>query len=99
MTLLCDAFIFEQEEPVEQPQPSNNDFEGELLPLKKYHLVQRLYTLQYQLDQKKLQNKDLNTILLFNKELSYDTIVHLIKGILPFLQQQIKGATINEKQK
>lgn len=79
--------LFEQS-PQEQ-EPSNDEEPEEYKPLKKYQLITRLYDLKNRLNNEGYSNQDLDTILNFSNELSYETLVTLSKGILAYIDQQL----------
>mgnify|MGYP000904967371 CR=1 FL=1 len=61
----------------------------ELLPLKRYYLIQRLNTLKARLDQSNISNKDLDIIVKFVNNLSYNSLLSLLNGIVPVIEDQI----------
>ena len=54
----------------------------EFLPLKKYLLLQRAYDIKSKLDVRSLYSDELETVLKFANELSYDTLSRLLTGVL-----------------
>lgn len=65
---------------------------SEFKSLKKYHLVQQLTDLESKMKQNDLNTSDLNTILTFKNELSYDTLLQLTQGILTIVSSQINNS-------
>lgn len=74
--------------PVESP---------EILPLKKYYLIQKIIDLNAKLTQKNIVNSDLDNIMKFMDNLSYNTLLSLITTILPDIEEQLVRIINNEK--
>jgi len=67
----------------------------EILPMKKYYLVQRLRNLKSTLDQNDIQNQDFDIIMKFVNNVSYDSLVSLSNGIIPVIEDQLARLQTN----
>jgi hypothetical protein len=67
----------------------------EILPMKRYYLIGRLKELKSQLDQSNVKNADLDIIMKFINNLSYDSLVSLSSGIIPVVEDQLARLTSN----
>lgn len=70
----------------------------EILPLKKYHLIQKLNELKVRLEQYNIVNEDFNTILKFMNNISYNSLLSLSSGIIPVIEDQIARLNNDQKQ-
>lgn len=61
----------------------------EILPLKRYYLIQKLKDLKIRLEQNNLTNEDFDIILRFMNNLSYSSLLSLSSGIIPVIEEQI----------
>ncbi len=68
----------------------------EILPLKKYYLIQRLKNLKSRLDECNINNSDLDIILKFVNNISYNSLVSLFINILPVVEEQLARLSTNE---
>jgi len=68
----------------EQPQPFQ-----ELLPLKKFYLMQKLQEFKSRLDEVNIKNNDLEIIIKFMNNISYDALISLSSTIFPVIEQQL----------
>ena len=71
-------------QPVQQPA-----FPQELLPIKRYYLLEKIRLLKTRLDDHNIQNDDLDTILKFSNQLSYNSLTSLMASLLPVIEEQI----------
>jgi len=76
----------------EQPPPFR-----EILPLKKYYLIQRLKNLKSRLDEFNIKNEDLEIILKFMNNISYNSLVSLSINILPVIEEQLARLQTNDE--
>jgi len=92
--------VFEQYDSPDMPQDPNQeqpeaeelpDPMDEIIPLKKYYLTDKLIDLQSRLFKKGIQRDDLDFILQFQNELSYDVLIILTNAILDNSQISIEG--------
>lgn len=83
----------DSEEVVEEIPPFQ-----EILPMKRYYLIQKLNDFKLRLDSLNISNEDFNTILKFMNNLSYNSLLSLSSGILPVVEDQIARLT-NDIQK
>lgn len=67
----------------------------EILPIKRYYLIERLRELKSKLGQNNIQNEDLNIIVKFANNLSYGSLVSLASGIIPVVEEQLARLTTN----
>ena len=70
----------------------------EILPLKKYYLIQRLKNLKSRLDEFNIKNKDLEIILKFMNNISYNSLVSLSINILPVIEEQLARLQDNDEE-
>lgn len=90
---------FDQGMPAEE-SPENlapQDPLAEITPLKKYYLSQRLIEIKNRLYKYGIQQNDLDFILRFQNELSYDVLLILSDSIISNIEQKIAEIQ-NEKQ-
>lgn len=76
----------------EQPPPFR-----EILPLKKYYLIQRLKNLKSRLDEFNIKNEDLEIVLKFMNNISYNSLVSLSINILPVIEEQLARLQTNDE--
>lgn len=76
----------------EQPPPFR-----EILPLKKYYLIQRLKNLKARLGEFNIKNEDLEIILKFMNNVSYNSLVSLSINILPGIEEQLARLQTNDE--
>jgi hypothetical protein len=76
----------------EQPPPFR-----EILPLKKYYLIERLKNLKSRLDEFNIKNTDLEIILKFMNNISYNSLVSLFINILPVIEEQLARLQNNDE--
>ena len=69
----------------------------DILPLKKYHLMQKLKNLKSRLEECNITNDDLNIILKFMNDISYDSLLSLSVNILPTIEKQLAELQSNGK--
>jgi len=67
----------------------------EILPIKRYYLIQRLNDLKARLDHYDIQNDDFEIIIKFMNNLSYNSLLSLSSGIIPVIEDQIARLTTN----
>ena len=84
------------EDPVEE-DPVEEDPESYLISYKKFFLIQKLNELKGRLEEKGLGISELNTILLFVSDLSYETLLLLTMRILTMVKNYIKESKNNDK--
>lgn len=65
----------------------------DLAPLRKYFLIQKLKELKDQIQDYNIQNPDLDTILKFVNNLSYNSLLLLSNGIVLSIEEQIARLT------
>ena len=109
--MILDAFegsvIFtEQENPEEEQAPVDQSEPGdppEFVHLKKYYLLERLRNLSSRLEVNNITNDDLELILQFGNEFSYDTLVRLADDITDIIKVQLSHVSrevkSNDRQK
>ena len=85
-----------EEDPVEE-DPVEEDPESYLISYKKFFLIQKLNELKGRLEEKGLGISELNTILLFVSDLSYETLLLLTMRILTMVKNYIKESKNNDK--
>jgi len=68
----------------------------EILPLKKYYLIQKLKKLKSRLDEFDLINEDLNIIMKFMNNISYNSLMSLTINILPVIEEQLARLQTDE---
>ena len=73
------------------------DPESYLISYKKFFLIQKLNELKGRLEEKGLGISELNTILLFVSDLSYETLLLLTMRILVMVKSYIKESKNNDK--
>lgn len=66
-------------------------------PLKKYELLQKLSRMQSILKSTNIYDNDLDVILSFGSELSYETLLSLTNSIIDRLSKYIAGMKNNEE--
>lgn len=105
LDLLEGSVIFEQygedtgteQAPVDQVDPGDPP---EFIHLKKHYLLDRLRNLQSRLDSQNIPNDELETIIQFGNELSYDTLVRLATDVAEIINLQLsKEVKTNDRQK
>ena len=88
---LSGSIIEEQEEMGvqlnEEEMPSDDS--PEFASLKKYYLSEKLHNLKARLSTHGISNDDLDLILKFNNELSYDTLLKLTDAIVDIIKVQL----------
>ena len=69
--------------------------------MKKYYLLKKLRTLQLKLNSCDIINSDLNILIMFGNELTYDTLLGLVDNISDIIKSQLlqKKAKTNDNQK
>ena len=72
-------------EAVQPPEPPD-----ELVPVRKFRLIKKLNQLQVKLAEYNVKSDDLDTLLLFSKELSYDTLVKISSKLVDDVQTSLK---------
>lgn len=70
----------------------------EFMSLRKYHIIQKLHELKNRLDDVNQNSEDLDLLLKFSNELSYNTLVQLSNGIVEYIKTQLKGVKDDEGQ-
>ena len=101
---LMGSVIFE-EDSLEVPQSelesqSNPADPSEFIHLKKYYLLEKIRTLKSTLDSSNISNSDLEILIVFGSELTYETLVRLVDNISDIIKLQIsQKVKINDKQK
>ena len=78
------------EEPTEPP---------EFKSLKKFHLVSRIQSLKSQLDEVNITSDELELVLKFSIELSYETLVRLTDSITEIIKLRLQEMNKNDKNK
>ncbi len=68
----------------------------EILPIKKYYLINRLKELKSRLDQHNIQNEDFNIITKFLNNFSYNSLLSLANGIIPVVEDQLARLPRND---
>jgi len=68
----------------------------EILPLKRYYLIEKLKNLKFRLDENNIKNEDLDTILKFVNSMSYSSLVSLSINLLPVIEEQLARLQTNE---
>lgn len=82
----------------EQPQLSPEEqISAELIPIKKYHLIQKLVSLQTKLNTLNFTCDELNYLMQFADILSYDTLLIMSNSILALLGKEIQLQAKNNK--
>lgn len=69
----------------------------DILPLKKYYLMQKLKDLKSRLDEFNIKNTDFEIISKFMNDISYNSLLSLSINILPVVEEQLARLQINEK--
>lgn len=79
------------------PELEGEDTElfADILPLKRYYLIQRLNELRDKLEYNNIQNNDLNIILKFMNNISYSSLLALSSGIIPAVENQLERLSTN----
>jgi len=100
------SVIFEEENPEEEQAPVDQSDPGdppEFVHLKKYYLLERLRNLKSRLDTHNVSNDELETIIQFGNEFSYETLVRLADDITDILTVQLsqisREVKTNDRQK
>jgi len=98
--------------PVEQPQETDEynpelDDESvepvqeepfqEILPIKRFYLIQRLRDLKTKLTQNNIQDPDFDIIIKFMNNISYNSLLSLAKGIIPVIEDKIARLAKNDE--
>jgi len=89
---LSGSIIEEQEEMEDQmggQEEVNPDDFPEFASLKKYYLSEKLHNLNSRLSAHGISNDDLDLILKFSSELSYDTLLKLTDAITDIIKVQL----------
>ena len=86
------------EDPVEDAGDMNND-PPEFTALKKHYILNKLKELKAKLDAKNITCEELDAVIMFGVELSYDTLTILSDSIIEFIKQNLQGAKSNDKTK
>lgn len=85
----------------EMDETSDNQIEEDpesyIVSYKKFFLIQKLNELKGRLEEKGLGLAELNTILLFVSDLSYETLLLLTMRILAMVKSHIKESKNNDK--
>ena len=90
-----------------EDEGENEEYNGEYIqqeapeiePLKKYYLIQKITELRLQLQEHNIRNKDLDNVLKFVDNLSYNTLLSLVNAVLPDIEELLARLAANEKQK
>lgn len=61
----------------------------ELLPIRRYYLLEKIRLLKSRLKDYNVQNDDLDVIIKFSNQLSYNSLVSLVVSLLPVIEEQI----------
>jgi hypothetical protein len=61
----------------------------EILPMKRYYLIQKLNNLKTRMDQNNIVNEDFDIIVKFVNNISYNSLVSLSSAIIPVIEDQI----------
>jgi len=83
-------------EDEEMPEESADATPPEFIPLKKYFLIQRLQELQSRLKSCNITDEDLNTVLKFADDLSYNSLLVLANSLIEYLEEKIARLTNGE---
>jgi len=95
----------DQDVPQEQPeqQLSGDELDAvqaqemgiapDLMPIKKYYLINRLKELKTQLGEYSIQNDELNIVLKFADNLSYSSLLSIGMILIDFIEQQLARLT------
>lgn len=89
------------------PQPDGTDETGdpaEFMPLKKYYLIQQLQDLQFKLKDNNLSFEDLDMLLKFCNNMTYQTLMRMSSIVINYAMIQLQNAnkkkgSANGKQK
>ncbi len=88
-----------QETPQQQGQDNSEEAEPpEFKSLKKFHLVSRLQSLKSQLDEINITSDELELVLKFSIELSYETLVRLTESITEIIKLRLQEMDKNDKE-
>lgn len=70
----------------------------ELLPIRRYYLLEKIRLLKSRLKDYNVQNDDLDVIIKFSNQLSYNSLVSLVVSLLPVIEEQIVRLNNNAKE-
>jgi hypothetical protein len=75
------------------PQEPQNFLPPDLAPIKRYYLIQRMKDLSNILDNFNIKNEDLELVLKFSNDLSYESLMLLGTGVIQTTEQQLARLT------
>lgn len=87
-----DLASFENEEGTEDESAEDDNAAG-LVPIKRYFLIQRLFTLNDKLNQLRIKNDVLNLVITFIDSFSYASLLSLSNKLVEDIYLQVKGST------
>ena len=62
----------------------------EFMPLKQFYLLEKIRNLKAKLEDQNISSHELDIILKFGNDFSYDTLVRLVDGIMDILKVQLQ---------
>lgn len=100
---IYNTYLMEQHVGGDDPKPGT-DPEGqpeppEFVPLKKHFLVDKLQNLKAKLSLNSIPHEELDNILQFSNEMSYDTLLRLTNDIIDVLNVKLSEVAKNDKSK
>ncbi|MFW6246932.1 MAG: hypothetical protein ACOC22_02020 [bacterium] len=91
--------VYLNEQSPDKEEEEKEEDNEEIKPIKKYYLLQQLYDLKQKLTDHGLHNSDLNLIIKFSNELSYETILKLSEKVTDIVQKQVDQRGRNNDKK
>ena len=94
-----DPNMFGKQEIPQQPGNENSELSEppEFKSLKKFHLISRIQSLKSQLDEINITSDELELVLKFSIELSYETLVRLTDSITEIIKLRLQEMNKNDK--